>query len=361
MKKNKKKKDNTTKILLLVVLFLFVLGVILGFVFIKSNMDPVSSSSEEVSITIEDNWYGKTVLKYLQEENVIHNGDVAYYYAKLKHISLDFKAGTYTVDKSWSFENLVSYLSDGNNAIQDTVTIKFMEGTRLIDFANEISNNTNLTFDEIVAYWNDEDSIRSLMSDYPFLTEEMFGEDVKYLLEGYLFPDTYEFFANTTVEDVTRKILNETLSLYNEYKSDFEASDYSIHEIFTLASIVQRESGNPDDMSKVASVFYNRLNQGMQLQSSVTVCYALNIGLGEDWTKCEVIQDEEDPYNTYQIMGLPPGAICSFGKDALVATLRPADTNYLFFIGDVCGDGETIFAETYEEQLANQEEYLSCY
>ena len=356
-----KKKSKSIKLLLISVIILFVVALILGFSLIKVSMSPVSKETDKVEITIEDNWYGKTVLKYLENQKVIQNGDIAYIYAKLNNISLDFKAGTYEVDKSSSFKDLVTYLSDGNNAIQDTVTVKFMEGTRVIDFANTLANSTNLEYDDILAYWNNEDNIKALMNDYPFLTSEMFNENVRYYLEGYLFPDTYEFYRDTTIEQATRKMLDETLKLYNEYKSDFDSSKYSIHQIFTLASIVQRESGDSEDMGKVASVFYNRLDEGMQLQSSVTVCYALNIGLGDDWTKCEITQTDNDPYNTYQISGFPPGAICNFGRDALVATLEPEDTDYFYFIGDVCGDGGTIFAKTYEEQLANQEEYLGCY
>lgn len=356
-----KKKNKSLKVLLISVIALFAVALVLGFSLVKVSMSPVSKETDKVEVTIEDNWYGKTVLKYLENQKVIHNSDIAYLYAKLNNISLDFKVGTYEVDKSSSFENIVAYLSDGNNAIQDTVTVKFMEGTRVIDFANTLADNTTLEYDDILAYWNNENNIKALMSDYPFLTNEMFNENVRYYLEGYLFPDTYEFYRNTTVEQATRKMLDETLKLYNEYKSDFDSSKYSIHQIFTLASIVQRESGNSEDMAKVASVFYNRLDEGMQLQSSVTVCYALNIGLGDDWTKCEITQTDSDPYNTYQISGFPPGAICNFGKAALIATLEPEDTDYFYFIGDVCGDGGTIFAKTYEEQLANQEEYLGCY
>lgn len=340
---------------------LFVIVLILGFSLYKVSMKPITNDSKTVEVTIKDNWYGKVVLKYLQEEKIIRNSDIAYIYAKLNNVSLDFKAGSYDIDKSWSFKELVAYLSDGNNAIQDTVTIKFMEGTRVIDFASNLATSTNLEYDDILAYWNNESEIRKLMTDYPFLTEEIFNENVRYYLEGYLFPDTYEFYRDTTIEQATRKMLDETLKLYNEYQADFNSSKYSIHQIFTLASIVQRESGNSEDMGKVASVFYNRLDEGMQLQSSVTVCYALNIGLGEDWTKCEITQTDQDPYNTYQVSGFPPGAICNFGRDALIATLEPEDTDYFYFIGDVCGDGGTIFAKTYEEQLANQQEYLGCY
>lgn len=361
MKKSKKKKKNNKTTLVVVLLLLIVLLVGGVFFYVGSNMKPVSSTSTTKTITIEDNWYGKQVLKYLDDEDVIRNSDIAYLYAKIKNISLNFKAGTYDVDTSLSFKDLVAYLSDGTNAIQNTVSIKFLEGWRAKDFAGAISEVTNLNYDDIMNTWNDETYVRSLINDYPFLTEDMFNSDVKCLLEGYLFPDTYEFFVNTSIQNVTKRLLDSTLAVYNEYKDGFATSKYSIHELFTLASIVQRETGNVDDMSKVASVFYNRLDEGMQLQSSVTVCYALDIGLGEDWTKCEVIQDSSDPYNTYQISGFPPGAICNPGKDAIKAVLYPEQTDYFFFIGDVCGDGGTIFAKTYDEQLENQKEYLSCY
>ena len=358
MKKNKKKKTN---ILLYTVLFLFILVISLGFVFIKISLSPISDIKNEKVVTIENNWYGKDVLNYLEDENIIRNSTVAYYYAKIKGIGLDFKAGTYNIDTSLSFKDLVTYLSNGNNAIGETVTIKFKEGSRVKDFAKEISDNTNLEYDDLISYWNDENFVRGLMNDYPFLSDEIFNEDVKYYLEGYLFPDTYEFYVNTNIEEVTRKILNKTLLIYNEYLDLINDSSYSIHELFSLASIVQRESGNKEDMRNIAGVFYNRLNDGMLLQSSVTVCYALDIGLNEDWTKCEITQDKRDPYNTYQYEGLPPGPICCFGEDALLAVLNPEENDYYYFIGDVCGDGGTIFARTYAEQLANQKEYLSCY
>lgn len=354
-------KSKKTGILIGILVLLLVIAIALGIYTINTAVSPVSKTENKQTITIEDNWYGKTVLNYLDEQNIIRDSTIDYYYSKLKGISLDFKAGTYEVDSAWDFKTIVDYLSNGNNAIQDTVTIKFMEGNRAKDYASQIAEVIDLSYDEIMNYWNDESSIRGLMADYPFLTDDMFNSNVKCLLEGYLFPNTYEFFRDSTIEELTRKMLDQTLAIYTKYEDLFTSSDYSVHDIFTLASIVQRESGNSDDMAKVASVFYNRLNDGMQLQSSVTVCYALDVGLGEDWTKCEITQTESDPYNTYQIMGFPPGAICNPGEAALYAALNPEDTNYYFFIGDVCGGGETIFAETYAEQLENQSEYLSCY
>ncbi|MDO4500616.1 MAG: endolytic transglycosylase MltG [Erysipelotrichaceae bacterium] len=349
-----------TKLLLTVVILLvIVLG--FGFLTVKANLKPQSTTSEEVEFVIEDNWYGRTTIKHLASEGIIKNADITYYVAKLNKTAMNFQAGTYIVDKAWDYKELFAYLCDGNNAIQNTVTLKFGEGMRVKDFAKTIGDNTTVTYDEILSYWNNEDAIRSLMPVYPFLTEEIFNEDVRYYLEGYLFPDTYEFYYKTSPFDITVKFLDRTLEIYNAYKNDFNNSEYSVHELFTLASIVQRESGNKADMDTIASVFYNRLDTGMQIQSSVTVCYALDIGLGGDWAKCEITQTTFDPYNTYQIIGLPPGPISAPGKDALDAVLNPADTEYFFFIGDVCGGGETIFAKTYAEQLENQARYLTCY
>ena len=353
-------KKRTKLLIILLVLLLLIGGT--GYFMVRESLRPSSTSEEDtVSITIEENWYGRKVLSYLEEVGLLRNADIAYYYTRLKNIDTDFKAGTYEVSRAWDLEKLIGYLSDGNNAIQETVSIKLLEGYRIKDFAETIAENTDLSYDELISYWNDKDVLRSYMNDYPFLSEDILGDDVMYLFEGYLFPDTYEFFIHTDADEVTRKLLDNTLAVYNRYEDLFRQSEYSVHEIFTLASIIQRESGDPDDMRDVSSVFHNRLAAGMQLQSSVTVCYSLDIGINEDWTKCEITQTEHHPYNTYQVIGFPPGPICAFSEDALSAALEPSKTDYYFFIGNVCGGGETIFASTYEEQLANQERYLTCY
>ena len=356
------KKKNKTKSLLFIFIILFLIAIISGFLVIKSNLEIIHPNGENTTnIIINDNVFGKQVFEILEKNGIIKDSNIAYYYARLKGLNMDFKAGNYELPPLDDLEDVVSYLCDGNNAIQNIVTIKFAEGSRVKDFALLISENTCLNYDSLINYWNDTAAISYLMDYYPFLTKEIFKDDIKYLLEGYLFPDTYEFFYDSTEEEVTRKILDRTLDIFKKYMNEFEKSSYTIHEIFTLASIIQRESGNKEDMANVSSVFYNRLNLGMQLQSSVTVCYALDIGINEDWTKCEITQTDFDPYNTYQILGLPPGPICSPCEDAIHSALCPNETDYLFFIGDVCGDGTTYFAETYEQQLINQERYLTCY
>ena len=135
-------------------------------------------------------------------------------------------------------------------------------------------------------------------------------------------------------------------------------SSLSIHEIYTLASIVQYESGKIDDMKKIAKVFYNRMKIGMPLQSSVTVCYALDINKNDNWMACEVNPNYDSLYNTYKYQGLPPGPIQNPGEDAINAVLNPDSNDYLYFMADVYGDGTVYYAKTYAEHEANVNRFL---
>ena len=341
---------------LLIILIVFLSG---AFFFVQNALKVHDVDSSTI-INIDSSMNPRDIFNELAKLEVIDNGDVAYYYSRLLH-PYDFKAGAYNIPQDTDINGLIDYLSNADNAIKNTVMITFIEGDWLKDFALKLQENTNLNADELMAYWDDEETVRSLMEDYPFLTEDIFNDGVRHPLEGYFFPDTYEFYIETTMEDVTRRLLDQSLVIYEKYKDDFAESSLTIHEIYTLASIVQYEASSFEDMKDVAGVFYNRLNDGMRLQSSVTVCYAIDIEPDEDWTACETNSDFDDPYNTYMYDGLPPGPILNPGEDALLAVLEPNDNDYYYFIGDVCGDGAVHFAQTLDEHNANIEEYLWCY
>lgn len=355
MKKNKK--NNRGKVFLILFLtFLLICASIFAFGLSQLSANDYENSSFEVV----KNAGSKDIFMDLEEAGFIKNGTIAYYYARLFE-NADFKAGKYEIPEGLSVKEMIAYLSDGKNTIQDTVSITFIEGDWLKDFALKISNATSLSYDECMNYWNDETVLNSLISKYPFLTEEIFNEDIRYPLEGYFFPNTYEFFADSTIEQVTTRLLDATLEIYQKYESDFNNSPFSTHEIFTLASVVQYEASTLKDMQGVAGVFFNRMEIGMQLQSSVTVCYAIDIEPDEDWVACEQNSNFDSPYNTYLVSGLPPGPILNPGEDAIYAVLNPTEHDYYFFIGDVCGDGTVYFAETYAKHLQLVKEYLWCY
>ncbi len=311
--------------------------------------------------TISTNDSPRTILANLEEEGLIKNDTVAYYYSRL-FLSPTYMAGDYRLSSDMDLVEIIDHVSNAENALADTVSLTFTEGSWLKEYAALLGDNTNLTAEELLAYWSDEEVVRSYMEDYPFLTEEIFDDDIRYYLEGYLFPDTYEFYRETDLDTVTRRFLDRTLTIYETYADEIAASDLSIHEIFTLASIVQYEASDSEDMALIAGVFYNRLAAGMLLQSSVTVCYALDIDKEEDsWTACEYNSDYDSPYNTYMYGGLTPGPILNPGEDAIVAVLRPTESNYYYFMADVCGDGTVYYAEDLAGHQANVDRYLYCY
>lgn len=349
------------KKIIIIVITVLVLVAVTTFGFIKIQTSPVTSTSSQVDFVIEENTSTKTIFKNLKDKGLIKDDSIAYFYSRAFHHP-NFKAGKYILNPSWSLDEIIDHLSNDKNAILNTVTITFTEGEWLKDYAKKISEVTNLGYDELLNYWNNVDVFKMYQKEYPFLTDEVLNsEGTRFLMEGYLFPDTYEFYKETDLDTVTRRFLDRTLNVYNELKDQFDKSDLSIHQIFTLASIVQAETGKVEDMPTVAGVYMNRLKENYPLQSSVTMCYAIDLDKSDDWRKCEFSNDFESPYNTMEKTGLPPSPIMNPGIDALKAALNPAKTDYAFFIGDACnGTGKTYFSRTYEEHQQLIKEHLQC-
>ncbi|NCB33019.1 MAG: endolytic transglycosylase MltG [Erysipelotrichia bacterium] len=356
--RKKKRKLNIGR---LAILLLVLAALCFGGLYLKYSNDlkAVQSTSEEVIFSVAEGSTAKTVTADLQKAGLVRNADSAYIFAKLKHYT-DIKKGNYALDKSWDVKTILAELNNSNSAIVDASSVTIVEGDWAKDTANKIAAVTNVSSEELMNLWNDETFIRSVMEKYPFLTEDIFNSDVRVRLEGYLCPDTYLFYKETTAEDVTLKILDQSLNIYNQYAEQIKSSGYSISQIYTLASIVQYEASKTDDMKAIAGVFYNRLAIDMPLQSSVTVCYAIDIDKqNDDWRNCEFNGNFESPYNTYKYNGLPPGPILNPGTDALNAVLNPDHNSYYYFMADVCGDGTVHYAETLEEHEANVKKYLS--
>ena len=357
MKKKIKKRKLKIGNLLVLVAFLLVIIFGISFMYYQNNLKAVSSNSNEIVFTIEQGDTVNNIVDRLEKENIIKNKMVTLIYAKLNNLT-NIKMGTYILDNSWDTDKILTYLNSSTTALTNTVSITFIEGDWAKHIATKISENTNVSYDELIALWNDEAYVRSLQQDYPFITDEIFNSETRCLLEGYLSPNTYEFYKETNSYDVTKTILNQTLKVYNKYKEQMKNSELSIHEIYTLASIVQYEASNVDDMKMIAQVFYNRLAINMPLQSSVTVCYALDIEKDDDWIKCEVNPNYDSLYNTYKYNGLPPGPILNPGESAIDAVLNPEYNEYYYFMADVYGDGTVYYAKTLDEHNANVNKYL---
>ncbi len=354
MSKKRSKKNSIGRIILIVVLSILLI-VCAAVVYVVLNLGKLNENAADRYFEIQPGQSATQVIANLEAKGFIRDEFSAMLY--FRAVNPELKSGAFYINSAMSTNDILDYLSDASNIESNEVSITFIEGDWLKDMATKISSKTNVTSDELLAYWNNEEEIRKLMEKYPFITEDAFHSDVRYILEGYLHPNTYNFFVETTPKQVTEKMLDGTLALYKEFESQILASEFSVHEIFTLASIVQAEAGKPGDMGLVAGVLLNRINQDMLLQVSVSICYAVDMTDADDWTVCETNPDVNSPYNTYIYPGLTPGPIKSFGRDALNAVLNPIESDYLYFVADVNGTGDVYYSSTYEQHLDYVEKF----
>lgn len=226
-----------------------------------------------------------------------------------------------------------------------TVTLTFPEGMTLCEIASELEKNGVCSAAEFMRLADDE----STAAGYSFYDPEMKSENRAFLLEGYIFPDTYEFYYDESADVTISRFLENTDSRLAGYKKKAADAGYTLDEIMTVASIVQEEA-LPVQMKKVASVLHNRLNSGMQLQCDVTIAYI------ENSVKPYTDGDKySEYYNTYKCPALPEGPICSPGMQAIDAALEPEQTDYLFFVTDRADPDVYYYAADYSAHLDNCE------
>lgn len=329
-----------------------------GFFYVQDSLKAVGSVDELITFKIESGDTLNQVSLGLSEAGLIKNGFVFELKAKLDKLT-DFKIGIYYLNKGMGAEEILIALNDPTAAIPKDVIITIIPGDWAKNIAVKLAEQcVNVSAEELIALWNDEAYLRTLMPEYSVLTEEIFVSGVNVLLEGYLLPETYYMNPQASADSLTRRILNQTQKIYDENKAEFDASSMSVHEIITLASVVQFEGRTLEDMKMVAQVFFNRLTIDMPLQSSVTVCYALYEY--DSWKDCETFDNQklDSRYNTYLYKGLPIGPITNPSKQTILATLNPSPNPYYFFLADIYGDGTIYYAETYADHLKNEAKYL---
>ena len=354
----KKKKQPLVKQIALGLLLLLLVAGYVAYDTFQVLSSPVTTESQLVNFEVVAGDTMTSVLARLEEEGVIRNRYVARFLLRNQRVMV--YRGNFMLDKSSSVSDIMSILSDPTAAIQNTVRITLPPGFWAKHMAERIATFTSVTAEELLALWNDEAFVTQMIQEYPVLTNDILRrkDDVRVLLEGYLSPNTYEFFVDTNAEAITRILLNETQRVFERNRELFANSGRSIHDVFIMASIVEFEAFRPEDKRMVAGVFYNRLRINMRLQASPTVCYALYEF--SDWRECESYANQRinSPFNTYVITGLPAGPIMNPSEIALVATLDYTPSRYFYFLADVHGDRTIHFAETFAQHQANIDRYL---
>lgn len=346
---------NKKKIIMIsaVLSLLVAAGVVFG-VYQQSNK-PIQAESETIVFHVDSGESSDSVFSRLQDEGIIRSALVAKINTKLQGFGGLFE-GNFEIDKSWTLNEILNYIGNSDNAAPDTVSVLLVEGSWARDMAKEIASKTLTSENRFLELWNSPDYIEQLFSKFESLPRELLlNKDSKVLLEGFLYPDTYEFKLEATEEEITETLVGNFQKQFLEYKDKLKESNFSHYELITLASIVEYEASTDEDMRKVAGVFMNRLEIDMMLQSSVTVCYALYDF--DSWTECESSQPDS-PYNTYRNSGLTPGPILNPSLRAIQATLDYDNNEYLFFIADVYGDGSVHYQKTYAEHEVIRKQLL---
>lgn len=319
-------------------LALIIVSVVVGLLLIgcfvyKIGTGRVSRNSDIKEIIIEPGSSYLTIASELKENNLIKSELFYKIYIKL-HNPTPVQAGKYSLSENMNVKKLVNVLSSGSTYNPDAITITFKEGIHMREIARLIANNTENTEEDVFELLNDGVYLNELINEYWFIGEEIKDDDIYYSLEGYLFPDTYEFKnKEVTVKEIFKTMLDQMDKKLTPYKEAIENSKYSVHEILTLASIIQTEGNNNDDWYTISGVFHNRLNTNETLGSCVTIYYGVkrDFGTGALW-QYEI--DDNNPYNTRMYAGLPIGPIATVSEKVIEATLNPEDTDYLYFISD---------------------------
>lgn len=324
-------------IILLVVFTTVILA--LG-IYYKVNMTGTSNSDTKKIVNIEEGTIND-IAKTLKDNNLIKNVSIFKVYIKLTNKS-NLKAGTYELSENMGVEKIVKILEEGTKYNPNEISITFKEGINIRKIATLISENTNNSYDDVIKKASDETFINTLIDKYWFLTDDIKNKNIYYSLEGYLFPDTYRFNnREVTTEEIFTKMLDEMDKKLSKYKDEINKSDLSVHEIITLASVVELEGAKATDRKGVAGVFYNRLASSAYptLGSDATTYYASKI---DDWSYSLTYKELNDCKNKYNTRcssntGLPIGPICNPGIESIEATINPDKHEYYYFVADCNG------------------------
>ena len=340
---------STQKKLILIPFILFIIMIISFVIIFIYSLSPVDSKNESViPFTVEKGWGKNKIITELKKSDLIRSEFFSKVIIKLKNKEL--YAGTYKLSKELSTNEILEKISNQDNIENEGITITFVEGKRLTTYVSQIANNFKLSEEAILEKMSNKDYLNILIDKYWFLTEDILNENIYYPLEGYLYPDTYEFKKNSTLEEIIEKFLNNMQSKLEDYKDDVEVGKYKIHEFITLASIVELEGVNSADRGKIAGAIYNRLNKGQSLESDVTTYYAEQKDFSKDLTYKEL--NNCNSYNTRGtcVRGLPVGPICNAGLASLSAAIEPVENDYLYWVADKYKT--TYFSKTYSEHVA---------
>lgn len=311
---------------------------------------PANADGQRVHFVVEPGETAADIAQKLQQAGLITDADLFRMLVRYYDLANRLEAGEYELSPAMTMIEIAETLRHGRLR---EMTITIPEGWRLEQIAEYLEERGIASKAEFL------DLASRDWPEFTFLQGRPAGAS----LEGYLFPDTYRIGPSYGAREIISLMLsNFDRRVTPELRAQAQAKGMSLHEVVTLAAIVEREAVIPDERPIIAAVYLNRLVAGMYLGADPTVQYAKGFDqkTGRWWGPLVVedYQSVDSPYNTYTHLGLPPGPICNPGLDAIRAVLYPASVDYFYFVrNDVKGDGSHVFSRTFEEHLENQAKY----
>jgi len=379
-KQKQKKQDRTAKRIVAVVMSLVVVFFLatctFGFFWVKSSLEPINTEAKKtIQVEIPEGSSTKEIANILFENDLIKNATVFNYYSKIKSYN-NYQSGFYNLSQSMSVDDLAKALQEsGTPTAQEEPAGKVLivEGYTLTQIANSVTLNaktddktdkTPFTSEEFLATVTNQEFIDRMVATYPNLFASLPAADsgVIYRLEGYLFPAVYDYYDDATIENLVEQMISTTDARLQPYYEAIANKNLTVNEVLTLASLVEKEGSTDEDRRNIASVFFNRLNAEMPLQSNIAILYAQG-KLGEETTLAEdtnIDTSIESPYNIYWRAGLMPGPVDSPSLSAIEAVLNANATDYYYFVADVT-TGTVYFANTIEEHDQNVATYVNAH
>ena len=301
-------------------------AIILGFGMFFTR--PAQKDGIDQVITIREGMSLKEVAGTLKSKGIIINKDLFILWTRLLGNSRKIKAGEYLLNSGMTPARIIEILTKG---IIITYTVTVPEGFSIEQIGNILDESGLADKNSFISLAHEPGVIKKYGISGPSL-------------EGFLYPDTYEFGKGLPPLLIIDVMVKRFREIIGPYMKRIEELGMKVEEVITLASIVEKEAGNAEEMPLIASVFLNRLKKGMRMESDPTVIYGMNNFTG-NLTRKDLL--ESTPYNTYVIRGLPPGPISNPGLASIKAVLYPVETDYLYFVSK--NDGTHYFSVSIEE------------
>ncbi len=332
---------------LVLVLLIAVIIAGAGYKYIHGIGEPLDSSSQEkISVDIPSGSGTAAIGRILEEDGVIKSARQFKIKSRMDKNDGKYRTGVYELSPSMDMDEIMQILMDGS---QNTLRFMVPEGYTLKQIADRFAETGNGTAEDFLNETQNGDF------DFEY-NDQMVDGEKRY--EGFLYPDTYEIYKNESAHGIIQRMLTRFEQVYDAAADEttVDTSKYSVFDLVTVASLIEREVKLDEERPLVASVIYNRLNKNMKLQMCSTVQYALGT------PKARLMNSDlkiDSPYNTYQNAGLPAGPIASPGQASISAALHPADTDYLYFVLTSAGSGKHNFASTGDDFSSYREDYLA--